>query len=48
MAGELDLVTVDEIRAYGARAKHDGQRELHFYADTAGVTSDVLAAIEAL
>jgi hypothetical protein len=27
MAGELDLVTADEIRAYGARAKHDGQRE---------------------
>jgi hypothetical protein len=48
MAGELDLVTADEIRAYGARAKADGQRELHFYADSDGVTAAVLAAMKAL
>jgi hypothetical protein len=48
MAGELDLVTAAEISAYGARAKADGQRELHFYADTGGVTAGVLAAMKAL
>ena len=55
MAGEIDLLTADDIRAYGAKLAALGIQEGHFYADVPwdpvkkhGVSPEVLAAIKLL
>jgi len=48
MAGELDVITADEIAAYGARLQSEGISEAHFYADSADVPPENYAAIAAL
>jgi hypothetical protein len=48
MAGEIDLVTPQEITAYGNAMKTMNLTEAHFYADLPKVTPEVLAAIKAL
>lgn len=45
MAGEIDLVTVAEIKAYGAELENRNITEAHFYADTPKVSAPVLKAI---
>ncbi len=46
MAGELGLITAQEIAAYGEIAAN--QEELHFYADLGGADASVLTAISQL
>src|SRR5207247_329330 len=48
MAGEIDVVSVAEIKAYGTALRNRNIDEAHFYADTSKVTSAVLNAIAAL
>ncbi|MDB6147949.1 MAG: hypothetical protein JWO45_1613 [Spartobacteria bacterium] len=53
MAGEIDLVTKEEIAAYGAELTKLGLTEAHFYADVVDpnspqVPAEVYAAIKAL
>ena len=45
MAGELDLVTEDELAAYGARIMHEHAAEAHFYADNGKVAEANFSAI---
>src|SRR3954451_1745395 len=45
MAGELELVTADELAAYGIRTLHEGMAEAHFYADSGEVPAGNLTAI---
>jgi len=48
MAGEIDVVTAEEIAAYGKALTSMGLTEAHFYADIPKVPSKVLTAIKAL
>ena len=48
MAGEVDVVTADEITAYGAALAKLGVKEGHFYADNGHIPVANLAAIKAL
>jgi hypothetical protein len=48
MAGELALITVQEINDYGAAMSAAGLRELHFYIDEGNVDPAKLTAIKAL
>jgi hypothetical protein len=48
MAGEIDVVLADEIKAYGKALQTSGLREGHFYADTGDIPIANLAAIQAL
>lgn len=55
MAGEIDLLTEEEIKAYGAKLAAMGIDEGHFYADVPwdaakkkGVSPEVLEAIRQL
>ena len=48
MAGEVDVVTVDEINAYGAALAAMNVKEGHFYTDNGKIPVANLAAIKAL
>jgi hypothetical protein len=48
MAGEIDLVTVQEIAEYGEELTKRNISEANFYADETDVKPEVLAAIKAL
>lgn len=48
MAGEIDVVTADELTTYGDRVKELGRNQFHFYTDLASVTAGRLAAIKAI
>lgn len=48
MAGELDVITTDEIAGYGVRLQREGINEAHFYADSADVPPENYGAIAAL
>jgi hypothetical protein len=45
MAGELEVVSDDEIAAYGARLRREGIDAAHFYADTGDVPPENYTAI---
>src|ERR1700747_1704664 len=44
MAGEIDVVLADEIKAYGEALQGSGLKEGHFYADTGDIPVANLAA----
>jgi hypothetical protein len=48
MAGEIDVVTSDEIRAFGGELQKIGVNEGHFYTDNGKIPVLNLAAIQAL
>jgi hypothetical protein len=48
MAGEVDVLSPDEIRDYGARLKAKHIDEIHFYADNTSVSAANCAAIKGL
>ena len=48
MAGEVDVVTTDEIAAYGVELAKMNVREGHFYTDNGKIPVPNLAAIKAL
>jgi hypothetical protein len=48
MAGEIDVVTTDEIGAYAARVRHEGLDQYHFYADNGSVSGQKCAAVKAI
>jgi hypothetical protein len=48
MSGEVNLITADEVTAYGAALANLNVAEAHFYIDEPPVQPDVLTAIKAL
>jgi hypothetical protein len=48
MAGEIDVVTPDEIARYGAKLSSLGVTEAHFYTDNGKIPVSNLAAVQAL
>lgn len=48
LAGELGVITGNEIADYGRRLKQDGIDQFHFYADTAAVSKSKLEAIKSI
>jgi hypothetical protein len=48
MAGEIDVVTAEEISAYAARVRHEGLDQYHFYADNGSVSDLKCAAVKAI
>jgi hypothetical protein len=48
MAGEIDVITPDEIARYGAKLSSLGVAEAHFYTDNGKIPVRNLAAVQAL
>ena len=48
MAGEIDVVSVDEIAAYAARVRRENLDQYHFYADNGSVSQARCDAIKAI
>jgi hypothetical protein len=48
MAGETDVIKVDEIPLYAARVRQEGLDQYHFYADNASVSQEKCTAIKAI
>ena len=48
MAGEIDVIAVDEIPSYAARVAAEGVDQYHFYADSDDVSDATLQAIAAI
>lgn len=48
MAGEIDVIAVDEVPSYAARVAAEQTDQYHFYTDNAGVSESKLRAFETI